>query len=961
MREGTRLRAVVEGLDTRRLMTDVLNASVNAAQTYQTIDAIGAATASASQYSGYRQASFYNNLVSDLGITAVRSALEPGWEPTNAGTDPTQTDLSKFNDSAIANTMQFFQQMKARGVNTFLLSVFSAPAWMKTDAATSNGGQLRPDMRSAFAEFITSAILQAKQKYGVTITQVSIANEPYFTESYNSMVWTPDELTATIKAVATDLQAAGLTTQIVAPEEVSSLYREQTYLNTIDADPAANADVPIWGTHYIDQQDGETLAAAATDAGKKIWYTEVGDGSADISGALGIARGIDSALVSGDASAWFNWQITGSNSNEALMNGTTPNIKYYALKQFAHFIRPGMVRIGVNYTGDSVRVSAFKAPDNSATTIVLSNDRTTDVNVQISLSGMTIPAQFQQYRTSATENCVTLNPITGAPTITVTLPANSIVTLYSGPALPVVTNTTAATPTTEQNATGAYLTDALHTAAFTGQLNMVNQLIADGADVNSVAPNGWTPLFEAAASPYNRADQIITALLQAGADPLHVDNEGFTALHVAAMSEIPAYGTASGIAANRINLLLAAGVNVNAVDNYGRTALDYAAMLPKLGADLVTQDTSPIQALLNGGADTTIKDDNGLTAFDWAEAEGATAAVPLLSATGSLSVTAFSDINQNGVLDPGEAALANVGLFVDLNNDGVEEAGEPTATTDSTGAATFSDLPVGTYSVLPVTTPANYTAPTPPAKFSVTANMTTTGALPFTPVPVVPPTGTASIAGYVINDLNGNGASNSGEPVLAGRTVWIDLNNNGVIDPGEPQQVTTSGGKFLFSNLAAGKYTVRDILPTGWQQTGPASGAYVDSVSSGQSLGGNTFCEINVPPPPTISTGTASIHAYVVNDTNKDGKWSSGEVGITGRTVWIDLNNNGVLDAGEPTQTTGANGAFTFANLAAGTYDIRQVLPTGWTQTSPTGNAALVITLIDGQQKSGNSLETVEA
>jgi len=581
---GTRSRFAVESLDARRMFTDVLNASVNAAQTYQTIDAIGAATASASQYSGYRQASFYNNLVGDLGLTAVRSALEPGWEPVNDDANPNTTDLANFNDAAIANTMQFFQQMKARGVNTFLLSVFSAPAWMKTNDATLSGGQLRPDMRDEFAEFVTSAVLQAKQKYGVDITAVSIANEPWFTESFNSMVWTPSELRDTIKVVAARFKQAGLATQIVAPEEVSSIYRETQYLNTIAADPEANADVPIWGTHYINEQDGKTLAANAAANGKKIWYTEVGDGSADLAGAMGLARGIDSALLKGNASAWFNWQITGSNANETLMNGTTPNLKYYALKQFAHWVRPGMVRVGTAYSGDAVRVAAFKDLSTDAFSIVLSNNRTTDVDVSLSLNGTDIPAEFQQYRTSATENCVTLDPITGAATITVHMPAGSITTLYAGLDLPMPTNTTAASFVAAQGPAGAYLTDALHTAAFKGDLTTVKQLIADGADVNSVAPNGWTPLFEAAASSYNKSDQIITALLQAGADPQHRDLNGMTALHVAAMSEIPAFGTVSSIAANRINLLIAAGIDVNALDNFGRTPCITRPCSPSSGA-----------------------------------------------------------------------------------------------------------------------------------------------------------------------------------------------------------------------------------------------------------------------------------------------------------------------------------------------------------------------------------------
>src|SRR6185312_4337186 len=131
-----------------------------------------------------------------------------------------------------------------------------------------------------------------------------------------------------------------------------------------------SAAVPIWGSHYLNDQDGMTLAAAATAAGKKVWYTEVGDGSADINGALGLARGIDSAFNRDDASAWLNWQITGQPPNEDLLRGTsrypTPDANYYALKQCAHFIRPGAVRIDTAYSGNDVRISAFQDAPNNA-------------------------------------------------------------------------------------------------------------------------------------------------------------------------------------------------------------------------------------------------------------------------------------------------------------------------------------------------------------------------------------------------------------------------------------------------------------------------------------------------------------------------------------------------------------------------------------------------------------------
>jgi RHS repeat-associated protein len=71
------------------------------------------------------------------------------------------------------------------------------------------------------------------------------------------------------------------------------------------------------------------------------------------------------------------------------------------------------------------------------------------------------------------------------------------------------------------------------------------------------------------------------------------------------------------------------------------------------------------------------------------------------------------------------------------------------------------------------------------------------------------------------------------------------------------------------------------------------------------------------------------------------------EARLAGVTVYLDLNNNGILDPNEPTQITASDnpntldidetGQYRFINLTPGTYTVREVIQNGYRQTFPIG------------------------
>lgn len=73
-------------------------------------------------------------------------------------------------------------------------------------------------------------------------------------------------------------------------------------------------------------------------------------------------------------------------------------------------------------------------------------------------------------------------------------------------------------------------------------------------------------------------------------------------------------------------------------------------------------------------------------------------------------------------------------------------------------------------------------------------------------------------------------------------------------------------------------------------------------------------------------TQNGAINGLVYRDYDLSGELAANDSKLAGRTVFLDLNNNGILDAGEPSSFTDASGAYSFTSLAAGNFVVRQVL-----------------------------------
>jgi hypothetical protein len=286
----------------------------------------------------------------------------------------------------------------------------------------------------------------------------------------------------------------------------------------------------------------------------------------------------------------------------------------------------------------------------------------------------------------------------------------------------------------------------------------------------------------------------------------------------------------------------------------------------------------------------------------------------------TVSGTVFNDLNGNGVQDPGEPGLAGWTVFDDLNDDGTLDPGDPSAITDAMGHYTLSNIGPGTHIIREALKP-NW-ALTAPAEGFYT--VTATSGQNVSNLNFGNQSGT--ITGLVFNDLNANGVHDSGEPPLSGWTVYLDLNNDGTLDPNDPRIVTGTDGTYLFTGLAPGTYTVREVLQAGWVTTEPAVGAYTITIVDTSTVAINKdFGNFKL----------ITISGTVFNDINGNGTQDAGEPGLANWIVFDDVNNDGVLDPGEPFTTTDPSGHYTLANIGPGAHHIREFLFAGWTQIAP--------------------------
>ncbi len=218
--------------------------------------------------------------------------------------------------------------------------------------------------------------------------------------------------------------------------------------------------------------------------------------------------------------------------------------------------------------------------------------------------------------------------------------------------------------------------------------------------------------------------------------------------------------------------------------------------------------------------------------------------------------------------------------------------------------------------------------------------------------------GTGAGNGTILDDYNRTGACEVDvelPPTYLGDFVWIDQNEDGIQDTGElgaagvlvelynseddliNATTTDALGGYNFTGLAPGSYSLEFALPEGYRFTSRNQGENFSLDSDANTITGRT-ANITLSPGQRDTTWDAGIYLRTSPPAS------------LGDLVWLDSDEDGLQDAGEPgfarvvvnlysedvliaTTRTNATGIYNFTNLELRSYSVGFVPPQGYNLT----------------------------
>lgn len=370
-----------------------------------------------------------------IDLDILRGEIFPEFAPA-----PGVYDFTKRQDQAWV-----MQEAKTRGVEKFVATTWSPPAWMKTNNQTTNGGYLKSEHYSNYADLMAQFVKSYSTLYDIDLYAVSMCNEPNSMTflSWNSCEWNGDQIKNFLaNYLKPEFEAEGLNrVKVIAAEPswwkedlMKPALNDSTASSRLDIVAAHNYTIPILNT-----KQPQTPFDVARSKGKKVWMSEVSSPETydpNISSGITLAKEMHTFMTTVNANAYLYW--TGAipgNNDEGLINvdfaSNTYKLtkRFYTFGNFSKFIKPGYNRVDATSNPTSgVYTSAYTDPSRSKVIVVAINDSNTTKEITLTANDFNTYS-LTPYITNDTYGLEAITPITSTTnTFDVTLPPQSVIT-----------------------------------------------------------------------------------------------------------------------------------------------------------------------------------------------------------------------------------------------------------------------------------------------------------------------------------------------------------------------------------------------------------------------------------------------------------------------------------------------------------------------------------------------------
>lgn len=281
-----------------------------------------------------------------------------------------------------------------------LASPWSPPSFMKSNGNMNHGGMLKRQYWVTWAKYLVKYI-QAYEDKGITITYISIQNEPKAVQEWDSCIYTPQEE----KEFAEDflkpaILEAGLDVKILAWDH----NKERVYENAC-VYFRGEGDA-VWGEafHWYSGDHFENLQMVSEDFPEKaliftegcVEYSRFDEGN-QLEQAEMYAHDMIGNFNHG-CQAHIDWNLyldekggpnhVGNFCAAPVMIHTGQDtfekqLSYYYIGHLSRYVKPQAVRIGISRYTDKIDACAFLNPDQSIVTVFLNrSDRDMEASLR---------------------------------------------------------------------------------------------------------------------------------------------------------------------------------------------------------------------------------------------------------------------------------------------------------------------------------------------------------------------------------------------------------------------------------------------------------------------------------------------------------------------------------------------------------------------------------------------------